>query len=124
MCTHMCTHMCTRIERMERLESKLNAILPHKITKAAPHEQAADTTQSLYMDTDAQMVRSRLRGCVAWRSAWHAAWCVTFCLVHVCYMVHLCCMSPALYMHGSRGWGSSSVRTPLSLSLIRCAVPE
>ena len=52
--------------------NKLDAILPHKMPKAALKQEAADTTQSLYMDADAQMVRSRLCGCVAWRAARHA----------------------------------------------------
>ena len=37
----------------------------NKAPKAAINEETADTTQSLYMDADAQMVRSRLCGCVA-----------------------------------------------------------
>ena len=89
----------------EMMEAKLDAtfrriaarLLPHKaycavVCKAYVHTSlhtAAAATQSLYMDADAQMVRSRLGGCVVWRAARHSAWCVAFCLVYACCMAHL-----------------------------------
>ena len=66
--------------------NKLDAILPHKMPKAALKQEAADTTQSLYMDADAQMVRSRLRGCVAWEGC--KACCMVCCVLPSACMLH------------------------------------